>query len=171
MEEPTHNGILPVIAAGAAFTVIVILVVQPSQVVNTIVETPAATPVTVPSVPMVATVVLLLLHVPHVDDVLNIVEAPTHSVPEPVIVPAAGFTVNTAYDWQPVDTVYVISVVPAVKPITTPDVEPMVATVVLLLLHETPPVEPVNVVEEPSHRDNEPLIADGSELTVIDFVR
>jgi hypothetical protein len=63
----------------------------------------------------------------------------------PVIGPAAGFTVTTIVAMQPVPNVYEITAVPAATPPKIPDVEPMVATEVLLLLHVPPPVALLNI--------------------------
>ena len=49
--------------------------------------------------------------------------------------------------------------VPATAPLTMPDV-PMVATVVLLLLHTPPDVASLNVVVEPTHTVAVPVIGD-----------
>ena len=65
----------------------------------------AATPVTIPVLPTVATAVLLLLHVPHSDVLLNVVVEPAHTLAVPVIAGAAGLTVTKAFTWQPVPTV------------------------------------------------------------------
>jgi hypothetical protein len=66
----------------------------------------------------------------------------------------------------------VIITVPADTPVTTP-LAFTVAMLVLLLLHE-PPAVPllVNVLVDPTHTDDPPLIepAFGAALTVIDFV-
>jgi hypothetical protein len=88
--EPTHNDVPPVIAAGSPLTVIVRVVIQPSQLVNVIVQTPTATPVIVvvdpssivPSV-AVATEVLLLVQVPHDISVVHSTVAPTHTLDGP----------------------------------------------------------------------------------------
>lgn len=58
-------------------------------------------------------------------------------------------------------------VVPAVNPVTTPDAEPIVATLVLLLVHRPPIVPLLNVVVDPSHTVVLPEIATGVWFTVI----
>ena len=64
-----------------------------------------------------------------------------------------------------------IIVVPAVMPVTTPDEEPIVATLVLLLLHKTPPgVASDNTVTAPSQIAAAPEMADGKGFTVIEIV-
>ena len=61
------------------------------------VAVPAATPVTVPVLPTVATVVAVLLQAPPVVASLNPVVAPAQTIAVPVIVPAdgSGLTVTT----------------------------------------------------------------------------
>ena len=77
-----------------------------------------------------------------------------------------GLTVNGVIAIQPVGKVYVILTVPAVMPDTTPEEEPTVATVVLLLV-QLPPAEPsVNVVVWPIQTLAVPPIAAGNGFTV-----
>jgi hypothetical protein len=54
---------------------------------------------------------------------------------------------------------------PAVIPVTTPEPEPTV-TFELLLDHVPPVSVSVNVVEEPAHTLNDPVITEGRGLTV-----
>lgn len=62
--------------------------------------------------------------------------------------------------------------VPAEMPVTSPVVEPTVATDVLLLVHDTPPdVLLDSVVVLPSHSDAVPVMAAGSGSTLMGFVR
>jgi hypothetical protein len=65
---------------------------------------------------------------------------------------------------QPVGNVYVMVDVPGAMPDTIPEV-PIVATVVILLLHVPPPASARDVVV-PAHKMVTPVIADGSGLTV-----
>lgn len=58
---------------------------------------------------------------------------------------------------------------PAERPFTIPVAIPTVATEVVLLVHVPPPVL-LNVVVLPTQTLETPVIADGSELTVIVFV-
>ena len=99
----------------------------------------------------VATAVLLLLHVPPiVPFVVKVAVVPVQSVALPVMVPALTFgstVIEMKLDTglpQPLLTVYVISAVPAVTPVTSPVEAFTVATAVLLLLH-APPVVPLLV--------------------------
>jgi hypothetical protein len=64
-----------------------------------------------------------------------------------------------------------MSDVPANTPVTMPLVEPIVATDVLLLVHDTPPdVLFDSIVVLPSQTAAVPVMADGSGSTVIVFV-
>jgi hypothetical protein len=65
--------------------------------------------------------------------------------------------------------VYVILTVPDRTPVTTPDTPPTVATSVLLLVNVPPPV-PINVVVNPVHTVDAPIVAPGVGLTVIAVV-
>jgi hypothetical protein len=97
---------------------------------------PADTPVTTPVLFTVATAVLLLDHgvvVAAVAVPVKVVVPPTHTFNVPVIV-GNGLTVNVVVAWHPLTSVYVIVVVPADTPVTTP-VLLIVATPVLLLVH------------------------------------
>ena len=62
------------------------------------VAVPAATPVTKPEPVTLATAGLLLLHVPPLTELLSVIVAPAHTVPDPLIVPAVAlpFTVTVA---------------------------------------------------------------------------
>jgi hypothetical protein len=92
---PTHNVVDPLIADGAAFTVIAFVAAQPVPVEYVIVATPALTPPTIPVAPTDATAVLLLLHVPPAEGFVNAVVAPVHTLLLPLITPGAAFTVTT----------------------------------------------------------------------------
>jgi len=94
---PEHITNVPLIAAGAGFTVTTAEAVQlPAVVVNVMSAVPAETPVTTP-VPetTVATPVAPLLQVPAMA-LVSVVVAPTQTVRVPLIVPGNGFTVTTA---------------------------------------------------------------------------
>jgi hypothetical protein len=79
---------------GIAFTVTIAVALpkQPKAVVTVydIVLFPAATPVTIPLVPIVATPVALLLHTPSAVASNNAVVSPTHTVRVPVIAATVG---------------------------------------------------------------------------------
>jgi hypothetical protein len=55
---------------------------------------------------------------------------------------------------------------PAVTPVKTPDVRPIVAIAVLLLVHEPPVVADDKVEVKPSHTTAVPVITAGSGFTV-----
>jgi hypothetical protein len=59
----------------------------------------------------------------------------------------------------------VIVELPEVNPVTIPLADPIVATAVLLLLHEPGMLASPRVVVVPAHNPNVPVIADGLELT------
>lgn len=150
---PTHSVRLPVIADGDASTVIDRVRRQPVDNVYVTVAAPAATPVTVPvDPPIVATVDGVIVHIPPppvVSD--NVVVAPTHTVPLPAIMPGRGFTLTSFVLKQPVALIlYVIVVVPADTPITTPVVLPTVPTAVVLLSHVPPAGVAVRFVVVPT---------------------
>src|ERR1043166_4771101 len=114
-------------------------------------EVPADTPVTTPVVePIVATPVLLLLQVPPPVPSLNVVVAPWQILVTPVIGRGDGYTVTVMAAAQPVLRVYEMVEVPAATPVTIPVDEPIVATVVLLLVQIPPPVASLNVVVDPA---------------------
>ena len=122
------------------------------------VAVPAATPDTMPDVPMVATPVLLLAHVPPlvVDD--KVVVEPAHTEVVPVITAGSALTVYTAVPTQPPLTVYEMVVVPAAKVVTTPVPDTIVATLVLLLVHVPPLVGLLSVLPLPTHAANVPVM-------------
>ncbi len=89
----------------------------------------------------VAFPVLLLTHVPPVVPMLlSVVKADWHTVNDPEIGVGIGNTVITVPVEQPVVPRKLITLVPADIPATTPDVTPIVATAVLLLVHDVPTV-------------------------------
>ena len=129
---------------------------------------PVTRPVTIPDVePTVANIVLLLLQVP-LPASLNVVVAPGQTFSAPEIVFGDGFTVTIAVLLlllHPVGKVYTIVVVPANKPVTIPDEDPMDAVVGMLLVHVPLPAS-LRVVVALMHTPRLPLIAVGTGLTV-----
>ncbi len=125
--------------------------------------------------PIVATATLALLHVPPVVVLVSVVPVPIHVVSVPPIAAGSAFTVTTVVavpaQPNPLVTVYVITVVPADTPVTTP-VAPTVATPALLLLHVPPVVALARVVVPFEHIVVPPVIAAtvGSGFTVITLV-
>jgi hypothetical protein len=90
--EPAHTDVVPVIAAGNAFTVttfVAAVVPQPVLIAYDIVAVPVVTPVTMPfAEPIVATPALALLHTPPPAVLANVVVLPLHTDAVPVIEPA-----------------------------------------------------------------------------------
>jgi len=129
------------------------------------VAVPAATPVTVPPVEIVAIPVLLLLHVPPAVASVRVELAPTHACRVPPIAAGIGSTVNVAKALQPSEEVYVIVTVPAETPVTVPPVL-TVAVAELLLLQLPPVVASLSVVLLPSQTAIVPVIAFGNGSTV-----
>src|SRR5437763_776971 len=112
---------------------------------------PASTPVTTPlDDPIVATAVVLLIHVPPAIASVKLVVDPVQTSSEPAIAAGNGFTVKTAVALQPVESVYAIVDVPASKPVATPLDDPIVATVVVPLVHVPPAVASVKLVVNPA---------------------
>jgi hypothetical protein len=129
------------------------------------------TPVTMPlDEPTVALPVALLVHVPPASALDSVVVAPWQTVVVPVIAAGNGFIVTSPTLIQPPVLVNVMFVLPAATPVTTPDVEPIVAMAVFALVHDTPPPMPATVFVAPTHTGRLLLIAAGPPLTVIDFV-
>ena len=102
---PMHTDLFPVIAVGTAYTVSVIVAIQPAPVVYWIEAVPAATPVARPVVsPMDATAVFVLFQVPPEVASFNVVVFPAHTDTVPVI-GASGLTVTVVAAVQPADVV------------------------------------------------------------------
>ena len=69
------------------------------------------------------------------------------------------------------DTVYVILVVPAVTPVTTPELKTIVAVAVLLLLHVPPVVAFENTAVEPIQTVPGPVLVAGAAFIVTTALR
>ncbi len=165
-DSPSHTCDGPAIAAGSGFTVMIFDLVQPVPTIpHTIVTVPGVTPVTMPlEAPTVATDGVPELHVQPGVVVDNVVGWPTQATDGPVIAAGNGFTVTVAVRPQP-PAVYVIPEVPALLPLTTPEVDMTVAAVPETL--QLPPNGVLlNVVVDPTHTFNAPVITDGTGLTV-----
>jgi hypothetical protein len=174
IECPRHTLSAPVIlpAFGNAFTVTVFVAVAVPHALVTmylIVSAPAVTPVTKPPLETVARA-LLLLQAPPVATSVNNIAVPTHTFEGPVILPAFG-NILTVIAFVAVVvphelvTAYLIVSRPAVIPVTTP---PETVALVLLLLHVPPVTTSVNMMAEPTHTPEAPVIlpAFGNGLTV-----
>ncbi len=100
-------------------------------------------PVTIPDIePTVATPGVPELHVPPGIGELKVAVNPTHKIRGALDIVGFGLTVSIATAWHPAGDIYVIIVVPAEIPSTTPEVDPIVATPGILLL-QVPPDAPV----------------------------
>lgn len=170
---PTHTADVPPIAPGLAFTVTVLVTLQPVGNVYDICDVPAVSPFTIPSAePIVATVRLLLAHVPPVGVELSVVAEPMQIAAVPVITLGIGFTVTSRVVEQPVDvSVNVMVDVPALIPFTVVVVpgDVTAATLGVLLAHEPLPA-PVRPVVCPWHTLALPVMAAGGVFTVMFLV-
>ena len=140
------------------------------------IEVPADIPVAIPVEPTVAIPVDTLLQTPPAVASVSVAVVPGHITGNPIIVPAAGsgLTVTTtvaAAVPQLLLTVYEIVAVPAVTPVTTPEV-PIVATPVGILLHAPPPAASVSAVVAVAHTIGVPVMipAEGMAITVTTVV-
>ena len=115
----------PVIAftVGVIFTDTTAVALQPLPAIYEIVAVPGFIPVTPPDPDIVATLGVLLVHdTPGVVASLTCVTMPVHTVRIPLIGAGVAFTVRISIRVQPVLVeVKVIPVVPAARPITSPD--------------------------------------------------
>ena len=93
IDDPMHNVEEPVMAAGGAVTVTVVVVVQPAVLVKVIDAVPGVPPVMIPVVgPIAAIAELLLDHVPVVP-VVSVPVAPEQTTTGPAIVGGRLLTV------------------------------------------------------------------------------
>lgn len=97
---PVHARPGPVMAAGIAYTVTIVVTDVPDMV-YIMVAVPADIPVTSPPDVIVATAELLLLQEPPVGVHDSVVVAPVHTVVVPVIAPIVPLTVTTLVAEQP----------------------------------------------------------------------
>ena len=170
--EPAQTVVPPDIDGGIGFTVTVIVLTQPEPSIYVIIVVPGATPVTVPKASTVALAVLLLLHVPALVTSINIVVAPTHTLVTPLIDEGNGFTVKAAVVLQPVGNLYEMIAVPLTEPpVAVPDVIPIVAVLVALLLHVPPVLASVKLPVDPEQIFVAPDINDGEGLMVTLILR
>ena len=87
---PVHTLSGPFIALGAVFTVTVVVMVQPVEVMYSIVEVPGTIPVTTPvDEPIVAVEMLLLVQVPPAVESVTVVVPPGQTILDPSIAGAA----------------------------------------------------------------------------------
>jgi hypothetical protein len=133
---------------------------------------PAVAPVTIP--PETVACALLTLHAPPATPSDNVIDELTQTLEAPDIVPAfgKGLTVIVflaiAVPQLP-ETVYMIVSMPAVTPVAIP---PEIVACALLALQAPPVATSVNVIDEPTHTPEGPVMlpAFGNALTVTVFV-
>jgi hypothetical protein len=114
---------------------------------------------------MVATALLLLLHAPP-PELVSVILPPAHTIEEPAIAVGKGSTVRVVVITQPAAGMYVIVVVPAVMPVTMPEVIPIVAMPVELLVHVPPIAASLSVVVLPMQTLVMPVMGGGGGVTV-----
>ena len=167
---PTHTLSAPVIATGKALTVIVLTAKHPVVSTYVMVAVPLLIPLIIPVVPPTETLVLLLVHVPPAMPSLRVVDDPLHTLGVPVMAVGLGLMVATVLVLQPVrGKVYTMVDVPGDTLVSSPEVKPMVATPVLLLVHVPPPAS-LKLAVVPMQILTEPTMIEGCELTVTVFV-
>ena len=113
---------------------------------------------------------LLLLQLPPALESDSVSVLPGQIAPAPVIATGFALTVKACVAVQPVGSVYVIVVVPALTAVTTPVVDTIVAIVVSLLVQLPPEVASISSAVLPAQADIVPVIADGLGLTVTNDV-
>ena len=162
--KPTHTLSVPVIAAGFELMVTIEVLRQPVVATYVITAVPEDTPVTIPVEEPTVALPLLLLHVPPAGAEFNVVVNPTQTFNEPVII-GLGLMVTGVVTIQPAADVYVMVAVPAIEPVTIPEVDPIPA-LVLLLLHVPPAGVEFKEVVKPTHTFVVPVIAVGLAFMV-----
>ena len=167
---PTHTFRLPVAGDGSAFTLTVDIRIQPVASVYVMRVVPAFRPVTTPPDVIEATDVLPLSHVPPTLLLFSVIVFPWHTIDGPVVLFGSGFTTTVALLRQPVGIVYVISALPADKPLTSP-VALTPAVPGAPLLHTPPGVALSSCVVPLTHTCVLPLTEAGSGFTTTSFVR
>jgi len=167
--DPAHTTNEPVMAAGRALTVAVVVALQPVASLYVIVTAPAALPVITPvNVSTEATVGALLVHVPPVGVVLKVTIEPAQTVAVPIEA-GVGLTVTVDLEIQPLAVVYRIVVLPESTPVTTPLPVPTDATEPSELLHAPPETELPRVAVAPTHTLTVPVLdAIGYIVTIVD---
>jgi hypothetical protein len=158
-----------VYAVGNAFTVTTVVLEQDVAVmVYLTVALPGLRPQNVPvEAPMVPIAGVRLLQVPPPVDELNVTQLPIHTCEGPVMTFGIGLMVTTPVRLQPPGEVYVTVAVPALLPVTAPEVVLSVMRL-LAVLHEPPPGLEDSIVLLPWQMtiDGVPVIAVGNGFTV-----
>jgi len=102
--DPVHKSNTPVITPGNAFTVTIVVTVQPVPSVYVITDVPDVSPSTTPDKEPIDTFVLLLLHAPPPASV-SVTELPVHNDNGPVMGDGNETTVTVVIAIQPVGKV------------------------------------------------------------------
>jgi hypothetical protein len=97
---------------------------------------------------------------------LNVIFEPEHTKAAPSMTPGAAIVVIVVVTSVPQPVEYVIAAVPTIPPVTTPEPEPTVAILVLLVLHVPPVTLLLNVMFEPEQTDAVPGMMAGAVKTV-----
>ncbi len=159
---------VPDMLVGVAFTVTFLVLLQ--LVLNWYVIATVPAPMPVITLPVaLATAALLLLQVPPAGELEKIVVRPVHTVAVPVMSVGRGFTVTTCVLLQLPPSEWVMVVVPAAIPVTTPVIASTVALAITLLLHVPPLLVLFKVIAEATHTLAGPVIAACCEITVTVF--
>jgi len=163
---PMHNTEVPEISAGVVLTDTTNVAGEhPFSRSYDIVLFPILTPVTIPVLPTVAIEVVEDVHIPPDGEEDNDEPEPTHAIVEPVIAEGEAMMVTVVTTGVPQPFAYVIAAVPTETPVTIPEIDPTVAILVLLLVHDpTPPVF-VSVLVLPLQIVVVPLVVPGREFT------
>jgi hypothetical protein len=104
---------------------------------------------------------VLLLHDPDGVVLLSVTVVPWHMLVEPVMAAGVAVTVTTLSVRQLLGILYVIVNVPVFRPVNTPVVTSIGATVLLLELHVPPSESLVSVMVVPLHMVEAPVIGAG----------
>lgn len=174
-EQPDGSALVPDMA-GMGFTEMDCVFTQPLTSVYVMMLVPVVNPLTTPVLLMVATVVLEEVQgvvTEGVPDPVKVKEAPTQT-PVPPVILCRAFTWMLMVLRQPLLSVYVMVVLPADKPVTTP-VLLMVATVVLEEVHGLTVAgvpEPLKVMLLPAQSEAGPvMVGVGSMVMVTVFTQ
>jgi hypothetical protein len=164
--EPAHTLTEPDIAGGFAFIVTLFVAEHPSLLVNDTVATPAPIPEITPTLLIVAIVDGELLQTPALTSV-TVAVPPTH-----IAIGVAG-SIGAGFALTPIvvvavqePTAYVIGAPPTPMPVTTPLLDPTVATGVKPLVHVPPGTEPLSIMVVPKHTVEGPVIGPTEAVTV-----
>lgn len=131
---------------------------------------PSVTPVAIPlPLLMLSTEGLALVHTPSGCSFVCTIVNPGHTAVGPPISDGRPFTVTTVVRIQPFAVAYVMLVVPAAIPFTTPPA--LMVAIVVALVHVPPPVALSSVVVWPAHTSCTPVMGSGNGFTTSDAVR